>query len=387
MKYHLITYGCQMNEADAQELAQPLKSRGFWATADRDQADVILMNTCTVRDNAEHKADSEIGRLRKWKEADPNRILVVAGCAATQWGDLAKKKYPFIDLVSPATRIENFPEAITSVLRDRWNEEATLSSSPPARVEEPMDPRQRLSGETSGSDSRFSGDQIGYVTIMRGCNMTCSYCIVPQVRGREMYRPADEILADVGQRLAEGFKEIMLLGQTVNSYYWRNADQSVWTFSDLLHAVSKIPDLGTIRFMSPHPKHFRDDLIETIATHPTISRQLHIPLQSGSTRLLERMKRLYTREDFLTMTQKLKASVPGMTLSTDVIVGFPGETDADFEETLSLLETIGFHGIFAFKYSPRPGTASAGWPDDVPQDVKEARLQRVLSLAHRLAAA
>lgn len=384
MKYHLITYGCQMNTADSEEMAQPLKDRGLWATSDIDRADIVLMNTCTVRDQAEHRAKSNLGRLREWKEADPHRILIVAGCAASRWGEDIRKRFPFIDLVSPATRIEQFPETIDRILKERWNwnNESELVSQSASEQGTPGSPSHSL------TETFFGDDKIGYVTIMRGCNYSCSYCIVPQVRGREMYRAMDQILNDVRAKVAEGYEEVMLLGQTVNSYYSRERVSELagepgsrpLDFSDLLCAVSKIPGVKRIRFMSPHPRHMRERVIRAMAESPNVCRHIHLPVQSGSDAVLSRMNRLYTRAEYLAIVDALRTVMPEIKITTDIIVGFPGETEADLQDTLALIRDVRFDGLFAFKYSPRPGTASAEERDDVSPEEKEHRLQRVLAL-------
>lgn len=380
-----------MNTADSEEMAQPLKDRGFLATGDIEQADVVLMNTCTVRDQAEHRAKSNLGRLREWKAANPDRILIVAGCAASRWGDSIQKRYPYIDLVSPATQIENFPTVVEQVLKERWDgkiesarhfEDATLT---PANTAAP-------------STELFGDANTAYITIMRGCNYSCSYCIVPQVRGREVYRPLDQILANVRAKVAEGFSEVMLLGQTVNSYFSRGGEEArrqerdtsslprdlassrPLDFADLLRAVNDIPGVERIRFMSPHPRHMRDRVIEAMRDCTKVCRHIHLPVQSGSDKLLAQMKRLYTAAEYRKIVNKLRAAMPGLLVTTDLIVGYPGETEQDLEDSLELMREIRFDGLFAFKYSPRPGTASAEEVDDVPADVKEARLQTVLAL-------
>lgn len=397
--YFIITYGCQMNTADSGEMAQPLKERGLVATGRPEDADIIVMNTCTVREQAEHRADSNLGRLREWKAADPRRILIVAGCAASRWGESIRKKYPFIDAVSPATRIDEFPALISRVLEERWDfrEEYTIGfggtevrrNGAIPLISSPT--HLRSADPPFLSTPWFGSEATAYVTTMRGCNYACTYCIVPQVRGREFYRPMGEIVADVQRRVADGYREIMLVGQTVNSYYDREVEREkertgplqdastpVRTFSDLLSAVAAVPGVECVRFMSPHPKHFKAKLIETMAAYPTIARHVHLPLQSGSDRILARMRRLYTADEYARIIADLRAAMPDIQVTTDVIVGFPGETDDDFAATDRLLGELRFNGLFAFKYSPRPGTASAEWPDDVPQDVKEQRLQRVL---------
>jgi len=382
MKYHLITYGCQMNTADSTEMAQPLKDRGMIATGDPAQADIILMNTCTVREQAEHRAHSNLGRLREWKEENPQRILIVAGCAATRWGESIKKQYPFIDLVSPATRIEEFPETVAQVLKERWNwTKETLEDFGNTSVS------RAASEAIAPSENLFGDDKTAYITIMRGCNYTCSYCIVPQVRGRESYRPLAQILEDVRANVALGFREVMLVGQTVNSYYDRGPEMAVKDFADLLRAVDAVEGLENIRFMSPHPRHMKPRVIQAMADCKKVARHLHLPIQSGSDRMLAAMKRLYTRADYLAIVQQLRSAIPGIMITTDVIVGYPGETDEDFKATLDLMNEIKFDGIFAFKYSPRPGTTAADLPDDVNNPLKEERLQTVLALNRSLQAA
>lgn len=378
-----------MNIADSEEMAQPLKERGFLATSDPEEADIILMNTCTVRDQAEHRADSNLGRLRPWKAQNPNRILIVAGCAASRWGESIQRKYPYIDLVTPATRIEEFPESVAQVLKERWDGRAEAAvASPKSNIQSPMSNSNSVLPPTldlgpGTLDSLFGASNTAYVTIMRGCNYSCSYCIVPQVRGREVYRPMPEILEDVRRKVTEGHTEVMLLGQTVNSYYFRESEK-VLDFADLLRAVSALNGVERIRFMSPHPRHMRDRVIQAMADSPKVCRHIHLPLQSGSDRLLGAMKRLYTRADYKTIVQKLRQAIPGLLITTDLIVGYPSETDEDFRDSLSLMEGIRFDGLFAFKFSPRPGTTAAEQTDDVPDSVKEDRLQQVLALNKRI---
>jgi tRNA-2-methylthio-N6-dimethylallyladenosine synthase len=407
----LLTYGCQMNTADSEEMARPLEARGFLPTADLQRADIVLMNTCTVREQAEHRAQSNLGRLRGWKAADPNRVLIVAGCAASRWGDSIKKRYPYIDLVAPATKIEQFPELVEQVLKERWNwqgeNEQTFADNWMTRwLDNWKTPNQPVNQSSSHHSTNLFGDsQTAYITIMRGCNYSCSYCIVPQVRGREKYRPLPEILAEVEAKAAQGKTEVMLLGQTVNSYYWKTDTgtrghgdtgthqedisasplhrvpaSGVFDFADLLRAVDAVNGVERIRFMSPHPRHMRDRVIEAMRASAKVCRHIHLPVQSGSSRLLASMNRLYTREEYLAIIQKLRRAMPGLMITTDLIVGFPGETEADFEASLSLMELVAFDGLFAFKFSPRPGTAAAEEPDDVPANAKEARLQQVLAL-------
>jgi len=404
-------------------MAQPLKDRGFLRTANVEEADIAIMNTCTVRDQAEHRAESNLGRLRPWKAANPNRILIVAGCAASRWGDSIKKKFPFIDVVSPATRISQFPETVAKVLEERWNFKTEEISDFGMRnsdfrnhlLEQNPNPKSDIRNPELLTDDWFGSDQTAYVTIMRGCNYSCSYCIVPQVRGREVYRPMPEILAEIERKTAEGYREVMLLGQTVNSYYWRQGEEmtvrggggderkqqelvynssiasvsprlpvspsAVLDFSDLLYAVQAIPTVERIRFMSPHPKHMKDRVIQAIAECSKVARHLHLPLQSGSNEMLSKMKRLYTRDEYRTIIEKLRVAVPDLKITTDIIVGYPGEGENDFQDSMNFMKEIAFNSVFAFKYSPRPGTASAPLVDDVLESVKDERLQQILTFA------
>jgi tRNA-2-methylthio-N6-dimethylallyladenosine synthase len=395
MKYHLITYGCQMNTADSEEMAQPLESRGFRQTAQLQEADVVLMNTCTVREQAEHRAKSNLGRLKDWKAANPNRILIVAGCAASRWGDSIKKRYPYIDLVSPATQIEKFPEVVAEVLKERWNfqNETGKYFGGKSGNGDKGNTRTTLTTPTTlttavapPSTDLFGDANTSYVTIMRGCNYSCSYCIVPQVRGREVYRPMPEILREVEEKTSRGLRDVMLLGQTVNSYFFKTETGSV-DFADLLRAVDAVPSVERIRFMSPHPRHMRDRVIAAMRDCGKVCRHIHLPVQSGSSRLLEAMNRLYNRDHYISIVQKLREAMPDIMITTDLIVGFPGEAEADFEESLALMRDVHFDGLFAFKFSPRPGTPAALQKDDVLAEVKEERLQRVLALNKELQAA
>lgn len=375
-----------MNTADSEEMAQPLLNHGMVATDSLDDADVAIMNSCTVREHAEHKALSNLGRLRTWKSERPERLLIFAGCAATLWGDKLKKKYPHVDLVSPATQIEKFPEIIQEAFRIRNNgrpeQRLTEKAASGSSIRENLSPPSRSTDVSvhRPSNQLFGSSATAYVTIMRGCNLACSYCIVPRVRGRESYRAMPEILAEIRTKAAQGFHEVMLLGQTVNSYFWREDDR-VNDFADLLRAVDAIEGIESIRFMSPHPKHMRQRVIDAIRECRKVARHVHLPLQSGSSRILAKMKRLYTREEYRDLVSRLRVAIPDLQLTTDVIVGYPDESAADFEETVSLLSDIGFNGLFAFKYSPRPGTDSASLDDNVTEEEKELRLQQVLALA------
>jgi len=348
MKYYVRTYGCQMNVADSNEMGRHLQARGIARTEDQDEASVLIVNTCTVRQHAEDRAFSEVGRLKKWKARMPGRKIVVTGCAAERTKEYLEDRFPYIDLVIGAKSIEDFGGIVDRLLERRPHED-DLDYRIPA-VEGPVS---------------------SYVTIMRGCNYSCAYCIVPYVRGRESYHPIDQVLAEVQDRVREGAREIMLLGQTVNSYH-RDGERSRGTdFADLLEAVGAVDGVERIRFMSPHPYYMTDRVIEAMAHVPAVCEGLHLPAQSGSTAMLRKMQRNYTREGYLELVQKLRRAMPEMTISTDVIVGFPGETEEDFRETLSLIEEAEFNFGFVFKYSARTGTPAAeleGFPEELIEE-------------------
>ncbi len=313
-----------MNEADSEEMFLHLSARGAVRTDELDKADAVLINTCTVRDHAEHRAISFLGRLLKWKRQNPQRIIIFAGCAAQRLGKKLQKRYPFLNIVSGAKEIENFA--------------ATLDKSglfAPA-----------------GKPTSVKPGLSAYATIMRGCNFKCTYCIVPSVRGPVKCLPAQDILADVTRKAQAGAKEIMLLGQTVNAYQDGNT-----SFADLLNRVSEIPGVARVRFTSPHPIYFTPQFLQAVKDNPKIAHHVHMPVQSGSTKVLQEMKRGYTREIFLEKVRALQEC--GFTISTDIIVGFPTETQEDFEQTLSLVDQAQFIAAYCFKYSPRQGTPAA----------------------------
>ena len=356
MKFYVRTYGCQMNVADSNEMGRHLKAKGLVETQDPEDASIYLVNTCTVRQHAEDRAFSEIGRLGRWKAKRPGRKVVVSGCAAERTKEYLEDRFPFIDLVVGAKSIENFNE-IAGRLLDRRATDEDLDYAVPA-VNEKV---------------------AAFVTSMRGCNYSCTYCIVPYVRGREIYHSIDQILAEVRDRVSEGAREITLLGQTVNSY--RHGQHR---FGDLLRAVAGIDGVERIRFISPHPYYMTDRVIETMATVPQVCESLHLPVQSGSNTMLKSMMRNYTREHYIALAGKMRQAVPDMTLSTDIIVGFPGETEEDFRQTLSLVEELQFDWGFVFKYSAREGTPAAEL-ECLPQELIEERHQRCLELVDRIA--
>lgn len=316
----------------------------------------MLVNTCTVRQHAEDRAFSEIGRLKRWKAKRAGRKVVVTGCAAERTKEYLEDRFPFIDLVVGAKSIEDF-EALAKGLLDRRDTDEELDYAVPA------------------IDDKISA----FVTIMRGCNYSCTYCIVPYVRGREIYHSVDEILGEVRDRVNEGAREITLLGQTVNSY--RRGEHR---FADLLKSVAEVEGVDRVRFISPHPYYMSDRVIDTMAGVAEVCEGLHLPVQSGSNAMLKQMARNYTREEYVSLAGKMRKSMPNMTLSTDIIVGFPGETDEDFRGTLSLIEEVQFDWGFIFKYSSREGTPAANL-EDLPLELIEERHRQCLALLDRIA--
>ncbi|MBR3632678.1 MAG: tRNA (N6-isopentenyl adenosine(37)-C2)-methylthiotransferase MiaB [Elusimicrobiaceae bacterium] len=347
-KLFVQTYGCQMNLADSEEMASHLFARGYQQTEHLENADLVLINTCTVRDHAEHRALSFLGRLRHWKEEKTGRRIIFAGCAAQRLGNQLKKIFPFLDLVSGAREIDQF-----SQLLDKHGFTLAPGEPTPAR------------GIT------------GYVTIMRGCNFACTYCIVPTVRGPIECLPATHILKQVEQKVAQGYPEITLLGQTVNA--WQEKEN---TFADLLLKVAEVPGVQRVRFVSPHPAFITPSFLQAVSAQPKIARHIHLPAQSGSSKVLQEMKRGYTRELYLEKIAALKKL--GFSISTDLIVGFPTETEQDFQQTLSLVEQAGFATAYCFKYSPRQGTPAAQLPL-LTEKVLEQRLDILLNKVRGLA--
>lgn len=350
-KLFIQTYGCQMNLADSEEMAAHLLLRGYALTDNLDEADLALVNTCTVRDHAEHRALSFLGRLRQWKREKEGRHIIFAGCAAQRLGEKLKKTFPYLDLVSGAREIDHFASLLDN---------------------------SGLFSAAQGGEAQPHGI-TGYVTIMRGCDFACTYCIVPSVRGPVHCLPSADILAQTAQKARSGCPEIMLLGQTVNA--WKEDGK---TFADLLNEVSALPGVQRVRFVSPHPAFITPQFLAAVENNPKIARHIHLPVQSGSTKVLREMKRGYTRETLLEKIDALKER--GFALSTDLIVGFPTETEADFEETLSLVQRAGFSAAYCFKYSPRQGTPAAQMKL-LPEKILEERLDILLNKVKGLAEA
>ncbi|HCL4436663.1 (dimethylallyl)adenosine tRNA methylthiotransferase [Clostridium botulinum] len=370
-EFFIETWGCQMNEEDSEKLSGMLKKEGYIRTEERENADVIIFNTCCVRENAELKVYGNLGILKGLKSKNPNLIIAVTGCMMQQKGmaEIIKKKFPFVDIIIGTHNLHNFPNYLnevkkkdTSVLKIQEKEDSIIENMPIDR----------------------KNSMKAFVTIMYGCNNFCTYCIVPYVRGRERSRTPENIEDEIKKLISEGYKEITLLGQNVNSY-GKDLEPNV-TFAELLKRVNNIEGLERVRFMTSHPKDLTDDVIEAIAKCDKLCEQIHLPVQSGSSEILKKMNRHYDREKYLDVVSKIKKLIPNVALSTDIIVGFPGETEKDFEETLSLVKEVEYDSAFTFLYSIRKGTPAAKFEDQVPEDVKHKRFNRLVEVLNEISA-
>jgi tRNA-2-methylthio-N6-dimethylallyladenosine synthase len=383
--FHVLTVGCQMNQHDSERMAEVLLKAGYSEAADISDANVILLNTCSVREKAEHKVRSEVGRLALLKQARPDLVLGIAGCVAQQEGERLLRGMPAIDLVVGPDNIGELPALL-----------ASHEPGDPPRVRAEFDVKAPAFLSADPSVGKVSA--TAFVTVMKGCNERCSFCIVPTTRGPERYRPASEILDEVRRLVDAGVREVTLLGQTVNSYIdperglgtntfggdlgstARTPDET--EFPALLRAIAAaVPELARLRYTSPHPRHLTPSLIEAHAELSVLARHVHMPVQSGSDRVLKRMIRRYSAAEYIDRVEGLRARVPGVTLSTDIIVGFPGETEDDFEATLELVRRVRYNGVYGFKYSVRPYTPALKLPDDIPEGEKATRLAVLFALA------
>lgn len=374
MKYFIETYGCQMNVHDSERIAGLLESSGYdRAEADLD-ADVVVINTCSVREKAEDKLYTRLGDLKGLRRATGHApLVVVAGCVAQQEGQKLMQRADLIDVVVGTQRVKMLP-----MLVEGARARAAADEAPIIDISTPYEEPSFALGLTRRADPVKA-----YVTIIEGCNDYCSYCVVPYTRGHERMRAKAEILAEVREAVASGRQEIQLLGQIVNHYC--APDDPTCDFAALLEAVNSVPGVRRIRFASPHPRHASERLIAAIRDLPAVCKHMHLPVQSGSTRVLERMRRRHTREQYLDLVARIRGAIPNIQLSTDMIVGFPGETEGDYEETLSLTETVRFNSMFSFKYSPRPNTlAIKRMPDDVPEEEKTRRIVGLQQLQRRI---
>jgi len=371
-RVHVRTYGCQMNVHDSEKLANLLLHHGYAPAEAPEDADLLLINTCSIRDKAEQQLYSDLGALRAWREAAPGRVLAVGGCVAQQEGESILRRFPQVDFVFGTHNLRQVPALA----------EAAAHGERSARVEE------------SGSLDRFDfperhpayvGPAPGraFVTVMEGCDLFCTFCIVPRTRGREISRPAEAILAEVASLVGRGVREVTLLGQTVNAYgrhdlrRGRGASAGTVPFATLLRSLDRVPGLARLRYTSPHPLFFSPELARAHGELASLCPHVHLPLQSGSDAVLARMRRRYTRDGFRRVVDCLRAARPDIALTTDLIVGFPGETDAAFRDTLALVREVRFVDAYSFRYSPRPGTVAASLPEQVPADVAQARLEEL----------
>ncbi len=362
MKYYITTMGCQLNENDSEKLAGIVENMGFEKTKKLEEADLVIYNTCCVRENAEEKLFGKLGELKKQKE-EKGTIIAIGGCMMQEPAMLEKikKSYNYTDIVFGTHTLHKFEEDLKKVLENG------------KKVRDVID----IDGEVIEDLPIKRNDNFkASVTIMYGCNNFCSYCIVPYVRGRERSREPEKILEEVEMLAKEGYKEITLLGQNVNSYKGKEN----YKFANLLNDVCKIDGIERIRFISPHPKDFTDDVIEAIANNPKIARIIHLPLQSGSTAVLKKMNRKYTKEQYLELVEKIKSRIPDVVLSTDIIVGFPEETEKDFEDTLDVVRKVNYEQVYMFIYSRRKGTIADKMEKQIPEEIKHKRFDKLKEL-------
>lgn len=359
--YHIITYGCQMNENDTERLAGQLKNLGYEETKDMADASVILLNTCCVRESAEKKIYGKIGELKRLKAANPNMIIGIAGCMAQKDRDKLFKKAAHIDLVLGTHNLHQLGDLLGQILQSRDKVLAVWDQAEQVAPDVPTIRKNQISA---------------WVPIMYGCNNFCTYCIVPYVRGRERSRPLNDVVSEVKELGEQGFKEITLLGQNVNSY-GKDMDGHP-DFADLLTAVDKEGTVARIRYMTSHPRDMNEKVISAVRDGKHICEHFHLPIQAGSDSVVARMNRGYTVDYYMDLVRKIRQEVPGASLTTDIIVGFPGESDEEFEQTLSVIKTVRFDAAYTFLYSQRSGTPAATMPDQIPLAVKKERLQRLM---------
>jgi len=362
-KVFIKTHGCQMNEYDSNRMLDSLNdSHGVEATKDEAEADIILLNTCSVREKAQEKVFSQLGRWKKLKDQNPDLVIGVGGCVASQEGDAIMKRAPIVNMVFGPQTLHRLPKMYDDVLK---SQSAAVDITFPEMEKFDNLPAPKVEGVTA------------FVSIMEGCSKYCSFCVVPYTRGEEFSRPFDDVLAEVYALAEQGIREITLLGQNVNAYWGKMHDGSLADFALLIRYVAEIEGIDRIRYTTSHPLEFTDSLINVYADVPKLVNHLHLPVQSGSDKILAAMKRRYKAEDYVKIIEKIRKIRPDISMSSDFIIGFPGETDQDFEETMDLIETIGYDLSFSFIYSARPGTPASDLVDDVPMDVKKERLARL----------
>lgn len=368
--FFISTYGCQMNEEDSEKLSGMLKNMGYEKTQNKLEASIIIFNTCCVRENAELKVYGNIGALKNVKKENPDLIIAVCGCMMQQKGmaDMILKKHPFVDIIFGTHNAHKFPEYLNRVRQDK------------VQIKEIVDKETKI---IEGVPIDRDSDTKAFVTIMYGCNNFCTYCVVPYVRGRERSRKPEDIENEIKDLISKGYKEITLLGQNVNSY-GKGLDESI-TFAALLRRINGIEGIKRIRFMTSHPKDLSDEVIYAIRDCDKICEQIHLPVQSGSSDILKKMNRHYDREDYLNIIKKVKKEIPGIAISTDIIVGFPGETEKDFEDTLSLIEEVEFDSAYTFIYSRRKYTPADMMEDQITNEDKHIRFNNLMKIVNKVA--
>jgi tRNA-2-methylthio-N6-dimethylallyladenosine synthase len=362
-RYHVTTFGCQMNEHDSERMKGMLESLGYEAAGERDDADLILFNTCSIREAADSRFLAHLGHAKRLKSDDPERVVGVGGCWAQSVKDEVFERFPFVDVAFGPGQIARLAEFLTSdsITAQGYFEFEDFAGHLPMKREREFQ---------------------AWMQISQGCNCRCSYCIVPSTRGREQSRPAAELVTELQGLAADGVREVTLLGQNVNSY-GRDLRPERTSFAELLAMLDAVEGVERMRYTSPHPKDMREDVIRAHAELPSLCEHIHLPLQSGSTPILRAMRRTYNRERYLDRVALIREHVPDCALTTDIIVGFPGETEADFARTLDVVEDVGYDGAFTFIYSPRRGTEAATLPDQVADDVKHERMERLVEAVQR----
>ncbi|WP_249847500.1 tRNA (N6-isopentenyl adenosine(37)-C2)-methylthiotransferase MiaB [Aggregatibacter actinomycetemcomitans] len=359
-KLHIKTWGCQMNEYDSSKMADLLHStHGLELTEVPEEADVLLLNTCSIREKAQEKVFHQLGRWKELKKSNPNLLIGVGGCVASQEGGHIRTRAPYVDIIFGPQTLHRLPEMINQI---RGGKSAVVDISFPEIEKFDRLPEPRAEGPTA------------FVSIMEGCNKYCTYCVVPYTRGEEVSRPVDDILFEIAQLAEQGVREVNLLGQNVNAYRGPTFDGDICTFAELLRLVAAIDGIDRLRFTTSHPIEFTDDIIDVYRDTPELVSFLHLPVQSGSDHVLNMMKRGHTAIEYKSIIRKLKAVRPHIQVSSDFIVGFPGETNEDFEQTMNLIAQVNFDMSFSFIYSARPGTPAADYPDDVSEEEKKQRL-------------
>jgi tRNA-2-methylthio-N6-dimethylallyladenosine synthase len=364
-RFHVTTFGCQMNEHDSERMKGMLESLGYQEASARADADLILFNTCSIREKADDRFRAHLGEAKRLKREDPGRIVGVGGCWAQSVKEQVFRQFPFVDVAFGPGQVHKLAEFLTS---------DSLSAQGYFEFE----------GFTGRLPAKRAREFQGWVQISVGCNCRCSYCIVPSTRGREVSRPLAELVAEVERLAADGVREVTLLGQNVNSY-GRDLRPERASFAELLHRVDAIDGIARIRYTSPHPKDMREDVVRAHAELASVCEHIHLPLQSGSSRILKAMRRTYDRDRYLDRVRLIREHVPDVALTTDIIVGFPGETEEDFRATLEVAEEVGYDGAFTFIFSPRRGTEASDLPDDVSHEEKVERMERLVEVVQRRA--